>query len=465
MTSKRKRRPSPRRIRILAAVAFLLAFAALVYHFGQWTLNRIRATKLDMNVVVIVVDTLRADKLGCYGSWQELTPNIDAFAKDAVVFENAYSHAPWTLPSVASLYTSRLPVQHGAGGRFGKFKKLGEDVPTVAEAFQSNGANTAAVTNVLFLGERFGMTRGFGTVDEELGKDNRTGRRAGKTTTAAIRWIEEHELGRFFLVVHYFDPHLLYDPPKAFRERFAKDVPAREPFGTVEDMAAIRKGEKELDVSRVPEMERLYNAEVAYTDAQVGKLLDRLKEMGLMKETLVVVLSDHGEEFLDHGGFEHGHTLYDELLHVPLIIRIPGGKASRVKPVVRLIDVAPTICDLAGIDVPESFWGRSLVSLVKSGGNDRPLLAQGNMWGPESHTWRDGRYKIIVDPTTAEVKMFDVKSDPGEQKDIAPEMEGIRERMFGEANAMIRSLGGGKEAWADLTEEEIEMLRALGYVE
>jgi arylsulfatase A-like enzyme len=465
MTSNKSKRPARRRTRILAAMALVLALAALAYHFGPWTLARLRSFRLKMNVIVIVVDTLRADKLGCQGGWQELTPNIDAFAKEAVVFENAFSHAPWTLPSMASLYTSQLPVQHGAGGKLGKFKVLEPGASTLAEVFRRNGASTGAVTNVLFLGQRFGMTQGFDDVDEALGRDNRTGRRAGGTTEAAIQWIEENTPGRFFLLVHYFDPHLTYDPPGKWRMRFAKDVPGGESFGTAKEMAALRKGERELDEAQIPHLERLYNAEIAYTDFQVGRLLDELEKMGLSDDTLVILTSDHGEEFLDHGGFEHGHSLFNELLHVPLIVRIPGGGGSRVASVVRLIDVAPTICDLVGIDPPSSFWGRSLLPLVESGGKDRPMLAQGNMWGPERTAWRDGRFKIILDSESGGVLLFDVVSDPGEQKDVAGEMEGLRTKMLTEANAMIQSFAAGGESEAELSEEEIEMLRSLGYIE
>ena len=269
--------------------------------------------KADKNVILIVLDTLRADKLGCYGNFSGLTPQIDKFAAKAVLFERAFSHAPWTLASVASIFTSQYPSQHGAGGQLGTFRKLPDDAVTLAEIFKKAGSDTSAIINVLFMSEKFGMTQGFDSVDTVISEANVYMRKASQTTKTALKWLDRPKTKPFFLFVHYFDPHLSYDPPQPFRRQFAAPEDADTNdfiFGTVAEMIQYRQGALNLGTETIARLEKLYNAEVAYLDCEVGNLLNGIYKRGLDENTIIIITSDHGEEFLDHKGFEHGHTLY-----------------------------------------------------------------------------------------------------------------------------------------------------------
>ena len=457
-----------RGIVIIAVV--LVAGAAAAY----WSLRGAPAPAPTRNVVLIVLDTVRADRLGCYGNTLGLTPEIDRFAGGAVRFDQAYSHAPWTLPSIASLFTSRYPEQHRAGGRLGAFSKLAGEVDTVAEVFREAGAATGAVINVLFLTAGAGMTQGFDFVDADAHDSNTEVRRAGPTTDAALRWLDQDREGPFFLLVHYFDAHLIYDPPAPFRERFAAPQDRYTDdfvFGTRGDMIALRNGKPVIQPRMIGRLEQLYNGEIAYLDSEVGRLLAGISERGLDSNTAVVITADHGEEFLEHGGFEHGHTLYDELLHVPLIVRPPdlalGRAGTTVSSTVRLIDVAPTLCKLAGIAGSPDFEGVSLTDMVDGAqGPDRPVLSQGNMWGPSGDAWRRGDVKLIRTHDPDRVSLFKVGADPKEWNDLADELIELRVDMLADLDLIKRKLSADAVDGqaADFSDEEIDKLRTLGYI-
>jgi len=438
------------------------------------------AAATSPNVLLVLIDTLRADKLGCYGNDLGLTPNIDRLAGQGCLFERAFSHAPWTLPSVSSLLTSTYPIRHGAGGRWGSpqgLTGLSSDVRTLAECFGGQGYDTGAIINVLFLSPKFGLDRGFADYDfQPPKKSQRVQRRATEVTDRALAWLKKHKRGvsgrPFFFLVHYFDPHLTYDPPKRFRERFA--LPAdrtRDPtlFGTERDMIALRRGRGDASLLPLYRLEHLYNGEVAYTDEQVGRLLDGVHRMGLDDSTVVVLTADHGEEFLDHGGFEHGHTLYDELIHIPLIVRYPELiKPRRVHAMVRHVDVGPTLCGLAGIHGEATFQGRSLEPVMFGRSHkDRPVLSQGNMWGPSLTSLRAGGYKLITG--AGKVALFHVAVDPRERHDLAgdPSDKALRVAMSKAMAGMLKRArvgGDGKGQAVGLSRDELERLRALGYV-
>jgi arylsulfatase A-like enzyme len=464
--------------------AIFVVLAASVLGTGCRRRQEPPPTPPSQNVLLILLDTVRVDRLGCYRSPLGLTPQIDRFASQAVRFERAFAHAPWTLPSVASLLTSRYPQQHGAGGRLGAFTRLSDEAVTVAEVFQRAGAATGAITNVFFLTQKFGTTQGFDTVDADASASNVTVRRAGPTTDAALEWIDGHRDKPFFLMVHYFDPHLAYDPPHPFRGRLAdpQDRYATELlFGTVGDMIAFRRGHVTLSAEKIARLEKLYNGEVAYMDQEVGRLLVGMSERGLTDETIVVITADHGEEFLDHDGFEHGHAFYDELLRVPLLIRGPGFAQIKsqvaapyagrtVGSTVRLIDIAPTLCELAGVQTDPSFAGHSLAPLLRGEqGADRPVLSQSAMWGPQGEAWLPGGMKLIRRrPAAGEPSflLFDIRGDPGERVNLAASSPDLRRRLAEDLDRFKRSIAGQPTSGdvLPLTPAEIERLRALGYV-
>jgi arylsulfatase A-like enzyme len=443
--------------------------------------------KTGKNTILIVIDTVRADKLGCYGNSSGMTPNIDDFAAKSVIFENAFSQASWTLPSMASVLTSKYPQRHGAGGYLGAFQILSEDNVSVAEVYQGKGYATAAVVNVFFLSEKFGLVQGFETVDIHLPESNVDTRRAEQTTNAALKWIDEnqgkpffllvHYFDPFFLLVHYFDPHLVYDPPQPFREKFADPQDAHTTdylFGTIRDMIELRKNQTAPSLRITKRLEKLHNGEIAYADFHIGRLFKEIEFRGLDKNTVFIITSDHGEEFLEHGGFEHGHTLYDELLHVPLIVYDPdvcGEEANslgKVNTTVRLIDIAPTICELAGIESDPSFTGRSLVPLMKGViESDRLVISQGNMWGAfGAKAFRKDNLKIIRQSSDPQIQLFDVIKDPEEKQNLAEKMPEQVKMITADLELIMKAVLPQVERRLSpkLSDEEIKRLRSLGYI-
>lgn len=424
------------------------------------------------NVLLIVVDTLRVDKLGCYGSNLGATPRIDALAAEGVRFERSYSHAPWTTPAVASLLTSLYPLQHQAGGQLDKFTKLRDSVQTLAECLRDAGYATAAVINVDFLTRTFGMTQGFEQVSFETHLSNVEVRPAGRTTDAALTWIRQPRDRPFFLMVHYFDPHLVYAPPLAYRRRFAAAEDRDNSdwvFGTREQIVALRDGEVSVDEATIRRAEKLYNGEVAYTDHEAGRLISGLDALGLGGSTIVVFTADHGEEFLDHGQFEHGHTLYDELVHVPLIIRYAGRlKPKTVRTVVSHVDVSPTLCELVGIEPEPSFVGRSLVGLLDGDSErDREVVLEGSFWGEPLRGWIHDGYKLVLDPNNGRAELYDLASDPHEQDDLREREPQRLGRMIEDFQLLEKSMAAhdvGHAAEIQLTPEEAERLRSAGYL-
>jgi len=435
------------------------------------------------DVLLIVVDTLRADRLGVYGNERELTPYLDAWAATARRFDAAFAHAPWTLPSTASLFTSLVPQQHGAGGSLaldpargdGGFRSLDPRIPTIAERFRDAGYATASIVNVDFLTETFGMTRGFEHIDAKTYASNREARSATETTDAALAWLEVNEDRPCFLFVHYFDAHAVYSPPPSFRRRFA-DPRDREDddfvFGTRAQMIRLRTGELALSPDVIERASRLYDGEVAYVDSEIGRLFAVMAERDRADSTIVVVTSDHGEEFLDHGGFEHGHTLYQELLHVPLLIAWPG----RIEPgvtssIVGLADVAPTLCELAGLSAPATFAGTSLAPYLL--GAEYPPqhghMAHGNFWGRAKRSWTEGEFKLILDLSRdapgARAELYRWRADPEEREELGRALPEVRRRLIGHLVDQERRLPGlGTGPRAVLGPEELERLRSLGYV-
>ena len=420
------------------------------------------------NLLLVLVDTLRADRLGCYGNERGLSPHIDELAGQGLVFARASSHAPWTLPSTASLLTSLYPRQHGAGGSLSRFTRLDRGVATLAGHLKRAGYATASIVNVAFLGRDFGLNRGFEHVDAQYFESNQRVRRAQPTTKAALAWIDGRDASRpFFLLVHYFDPHAVYDPPQPFRRDFAEPLDREDSglvFGTREHMLALRAGRLELDPATVRRAAALYDGEVAYTDREVGRLFAGLVQRGLSASTVVAFTSDHGEEFLEHDGFEHGHTLYAELTHVPLILRAPGLAPGRVESGVGHVDVAPTLCELLGI-APDPRWvGRSLLSLASGEGPDRDVLAHGNFWGAPLTGLRHRGEKVILHPD-GRAELYLWRDDPSEREDVAALVPERVAALRAHLAVLEQRLEQIHAEQIDLTQERLRELESLGYVE
>jgi arylsulfatase A-like enzyme len=373
-------------------------------------------------VVLVVVDTLRHDALGCYGGPRDASPRIDALAQEGVLFEQAIATSGWTLPSVASLLTGAWPVVHKARGQKTLLTPISPDVPTAAELLADAGFHTAAVVNAAFLSPLLGIGRGFERFDHRHAF-NREIRRADETVRDALALLDERRAARRFLFVHLFDPHLDYDPPDGGEGLSRRDC-------------------LELGAAGIDAIRARYQGEVRAVDGAVGLLVDGLAERGLWDHTTLVLCADHGEEFFEHGGFEHGHTLFDELIRVPLIVRPRPSTPVAPRPVshpVSLVDVMPTLFEWEGVEAPDTFLGRSLADLIAGAAPDsatpRPVFSQGRLYGSDLLSWRTDRYHYLFDRGSqagGANHLFDWRADPLEQRDLAEERPDLVSELHGQ---------------------------------
>jgi arylsulfatase A-like enzyme len=363
------------------------------------------------NVVLIAIDTLRADHLGCYGYPRPTSPRIDRLSAESTVFDTAISQAPWTLPAFASMFTGRLPSVHRAGeGRFPTVSRLDETYPTLAEMLRDAGYATASFVSNVWVGAEVGMARGFEEHDEAWGADH--------AADGAIEWLGKDHEKPFFLFVHLMDPHQPYAPYPEDAKLFL-DPSYAGPLGT----AFVGNPHEEWTAADRQRVIDLYDAELHGSDRLVGRVLDTLAARGLDRRTIVVFTSDHGEELFDHGWLSHGHTLYDELLHVPLMVRFPGGAPRRVERQVRTMDLMPTLLEALAVPPPEGIAGVSLMPLVR-GEEGSPetdtALAEYVCFGDDQtlKAIRLPQEKLVFSPGVGRFQLFDLRADPKELHDL-----------------------------------------------
>jgi arylsulfatase A-like enzyme len=408
-------------------------------------------------LVWISIDTVRADHLGLYGYSRTTSPNLDRRASRLAVFEEALAPASWTLPSIASQFTARHASGHGA-----VLPTLKRDTrhAGVFELLARSGFTVLGVTANGFLSRHFNLADGFDTLV------GRSEARADAVTRSALDVLDEWPGGDLALFVHYMDPHTDYDPPPPF-DRFDPDY--RGPAdGTSFKRLARTPRDREHVVA-------LYDGEIAFVDAQLEELLRELEARGVLGGALLVVSSDHGEEFQDHGDWVHGHGVHSELLRVPLLVGVPGAAPRRIPDLVSLIDVAPTILDAFGLPAPSSFEGRSLLPLVKGRPlGPRPALAETERGPRTDHrvALRDGPYHYVVSlrwegrrPTVLGEALYDRRTDPGERRPLTPgeRLDHLRRYTL---LALERARADvAQPASAELSEELRQELKALGYID
>jgi arylsulfatase A-like enzyme len=364
--------------------------------------------------IVYLVDTLRADHTGVYGYSRNTTPELDAFARDAVVFETAVMHASWTKPSVASILTSRLPGQHGA---VQLRDALDPKNVTIAQRLDERGwATGAAIANSVIYGAESEFDRGFDVFAGLHGEEDRRSKLVGADVVvdSALAFLRSRQGLPTFLYVHTMDPHVPYEPPPPFDRMFEPHPtdghPARDP----------RTDYKEpLDRER---MIAQYDGDVAFGDREFGRFVRELKAAGLYDDALLVFLADHGEEFLDHGRWLHGRSLFDELIRVPLVVKFPGnrGAGTRVGLQVQGVDVVPTVLEAMGVPLPKELMGLPLQRELGGGASPRPALAEISHRGFVAHGLRtDGDKYIRRFSPDDDALYFDLRQDPKETKNVA----------------------------------------------
>jgi arylsulfatase A-like enzyme len=465
-----------------------------------------RAPKNRPNVLLYVICTLRPDHMSLYGYPRDTTPFLKGFGASGVVFEDAQSQAPWTKPSVASLMTSLHAATHGLVNDTDTIPKR---AATLAEQLRAAGYVTASIVANPFAGRNSGLERGFDYMMEyPVVQRNRTDAADRGTDSAAINrailpWIEKHRDEPFFLFVQSTDPHAPYRPPADEEARFAnpsqtavfnrnyaklRDIRAYGGGATV-TRAEMRGKGIDPEVYRKQAIDR-YDAEIAHNDASVHQLIEKLKTTGALENTLVVIASDHGEEFWEHGYGAHGHSLYSELIHVALLFWNPRllPNARRIAEPVQLIDVMPTLLELANVPVPAGLQGQSLAPLLRGQAFTRTTaiaaaklaLPRARPGGgvPENLTDTfariEGGWKLLYRPQAArarlkEIELYDRKTDAAESNDLSSGRADVAGKLKSELAAWLegqararKQVGPGGAAKLDA--QTLERLRSLGYV-
>ncbi len=432
-------------------------------------------------VLMVLVDALRADKLGCYGFNEPTSPAIDKLAAESVLFENVHAASPWTAPSFGTLFTGVSPTVHGAGkmlGRYGKGGKevhgvnvggLRSDLPTLAELAPEK-MWTAAVINNSFVCKELGYARGFDEFDFRLARLTQY-RTADEVTDIAIKWLEQHGNEPFFYFLHYFDPHIQYAPPKKYLPIFAPDKPRRIGYPFT-DHASARDGSLNPNEAEKAFIRGLYHGEVRFVDDEFSRLLTYMKKAGLMDDTWIVFVSDHGEELFEHGSFDHGHRYEEEVTRVPWLIRAPGGQwhaGTRVTQNVSHVDVFVTLLELMGVSVPPHAEGKSVMPLIE-GKEVAPRVSfmEFNLFGGQQCALFDGRYKLIYDLKRERAFMYDLLNDSSEQEKLSDTHEGFRalfNHLKRKRKELQRAAAGKSRNSAVLSDEARDALKSLGYIE
>jgi arylsulfatase A-like enzyme/tetratricopeptide (TPR) repeat protein len=400
------------------------------------------------NIILISLDTTRADHLGCYGDSNARTPALDGLARRGVLFSQAASPAPLTLPSHCSIMTGLYPTNHGV--RLNGTNALSQEHTTLAEALVENGYQTGAFVGAFVLDGRWGLKQGFEAYDDrfDLSKVKQLDlaavqRPANQVMDSALGWLDGHKTRPFFAWIHLYDPHTPYEPPGPLLSEFARRGPAA-----------------------------LYDGEIAFVDQQVDRCLSWLRNAGLDQRTIIVIVGDHGEGLGSHGEGTHGFYIYDYAQHVPFIVAAPidNLRGVRVDSQVSLVDVFPTVLALAGIDAKVSVHGRSLLPSMFRSASVPEVYAYSESMAPDLqfgwsalHSLRSPRYKYIEAPRP---ELYDLVADPGETTNVYAQHGTIADRMARELDRVMldTSRNAPVPEAANLDKETLERLAALGYV-
>lgn len=424
----------------------------------QWALSLVvvagslyAATAPRPNVILITVDTVRADRMGFLGSKLGLTPNLDAFAQQGVVFSRAYSQVPITYPSHVTILTGTYPQFHHVND-FGV--PLSRNLPDLAEILHENGYKTAAFVGSVVLDPKAGwvpgISRGFDTYDADFGAvpgdptSRNLERPAGQVVAHALDWLKAHPIRPCFLWIHLYDPHAPYEPPEPFKQRYTS---------------------------------RPYDGEIAYADSALGKLFEELRARGLYDSSLIAVMSDHGEAFGEHGEHYHGIFLYDETIHVPLVFRMPAQRfaGTRVERRAELVDVTPTILEVAGIPVPKAVQGESLLAAIKavSAGTGAKLAGDRQAYAETDYPhvdfgWsslralRTDKYLFVAAPRK---ELYDQSADPAAEHNLAGSAAAVTQTLSDKLNNFRRDTANAVKPEAVKLDPRLQQkLAALGYV-
>lgn len=441
--------------------------------------------KNSRNVILISIDTLRADHLGCYGYERDASPNIDSFAEESALFLNAYASSPWTLPSHVSMLTSLFGVHHQVVYRN---EKMDPSLITLADVLRQNNFFCSAFTGGGYVSSVYGFSKGFDFYEDSLSsflmKDS-----AEWVYRGVSKWLGRNKDKNFFLFIHTYQLHDPYSSPSPYNTMFLDNNAKWEHINLTRYLDGERGAFRSLSEEERQNIISLYDAEIRYTDEElIRPLLENLKEMGLYDQTMIILTSDHGEEFYDHKGWMHGHSLYDELLKAPLIIKFPESKfaGKKIENIISLVDIMPTVLDELCLDVSGLVLdGQSLIPVLRGKENkDRIFLADKGNNVLESHipqkiSMNMGKHKLILSerfsqedlefflfppPMSGPVELYDLADDPVETKNIADEKPRYAEQIIRQINEIYSKAKKKKIGKPEIDEELKRRLRALGYI-
>jgi len=421
---------------------FVVLLLVILAGIGAWFLLGGQSQRRIRNILLISIDTCRADHLSCYGYPQKITPNIDMIAGEGIVFENVVSPVPITLPAHSSMLTGTVPPYHGVHDNYDY--RLADGNVTLAEILKDKGFTTGAIISAIVMDSQFGINQGFDYYNDRfknpLGVPAIIQRKGSEATSFAIKWLEENKNENFFLFLHYFDPHADYEPPEPFRSAYAG---------------------------------RLYAGEIAYTDYCIGAVIEKLKNLGLYDSTLIIITSDHGESLGEHLEKTHDYFIYQSTLKVPLIFKIPGVVGSkRVGDIAGLIDIVPTVCGILGIQAPKPMHGRDLSPYFRRKrrrSQDRHLYCEcltpqrryntASLLGVVTN-----RFKYIQ---TTRPELYDLVKDPREINNLIKQQpqQGriLQDRLKQTLEQTVRR--GLPDSRLELDERARRNLESLGYVD
>jgi arylsulfatase A-like enzyme len=493
----RGRRPRAIVIGLAAGCYALLALAATQRDFTWLRGSHVSAAREErgrpFDLLFIIVDSLRADRLGAYGHREARTPHLDRLAARSVLYADHVTASPWTYPSFATLFTGQSPSAHGARRLswppnpehqpgVPELGMMRPDLPTLATILKEHGYETAFIGTNWALSGSYGLARGFDFYSDPLTTDlyvtlgtllrerhpwDRTVD-AEEMTERFLAYLEKRRDRPVALVAHYMDPHVPYVPPLRFRDRTVE----------MEDQA----GATPLEVMSAESVASLYDGEVSYVDEQFGRLWRYLEDAGRIGTTVVALTSDHGEMLQAPGhqadlhrewpiadsyarrALDHGHNVSQDLLHVPFMLYGPALRPRLEQSTTRAIDVLPTLLAALNLDIPSGLEGRSVRDGVEA---DMPALAESVLYGVEKKSWREGRYKLIYRPEYPErqqFELYDLSTDPGESHNLAEEQPDRVQAMGGRLRSYLKQLSTTDPSPAPIDRQTIERLRSLGYV-
>jgi arylsulfatase A-like enzyme len=423
------------------------------------------------SVVFVILDAARAFQFGAYGYPRTTTPNIDALARDGVVFERAYTPAVYTLAAMSAVWTAQYPDRHRSDLSFAA--RLPKDKLTLAEVLSARGVPNAGFVNNAMAGTALGFERGFDEFHEVFRLFPDLGSRGEAMRRVVPDWIARHRAQRFFAYVHYREPHFPFDPGPPFTTMFGPDAP----LGVADRRDStwykeVSQGVRQASPDELDHLVRLYDGNLAYVDREVGELVKTLEREGLLEKTVLIIAADHGEQLFEKGYIAHSAQVHEESTRIPMIVRFPkalGLAGKRLPGLVDLLDVAPTVLDVFGLadaTFAKEAQGRSLLPML-AGAPGKPAVLSRTVWERPVYALRDGQFKLIHDTRSGRSQLYDVESDPRETADLHARASIRAEAM---EQALYTWLGrlkpvAGSSEKNTLTREQCENMKALGYLD